>query len=71
MRNRFKELDIVLLRGDWTAMNPEITNALQKYGRSGVPLNVYYPSGKRDSPVVFPSVLTPSIVLGALEAVNK
>lgn len=58
--------------GDWTNEDPEITKYLQKYGRNGVPLYVYY--GPRD-PVtkqragakILPQVLTPAIVKDFIE----
>ncbi|MEM7651262.1 MAG: protein-disulfide reductase DsbD domain-containing protein [Pseudomonadota bacterium] len=63
----FAEQNISYIVGDWTNEDPEITQYLQKYGRNGVPLYVYY--GPRD-PVtkqrpeanILPQVLTPAIV---------
>jgi thiol:disulfide interchange protein len=69
--DRAKELfvmyDVRLVKGDWTSYNPEITGFLNKFGRDGVPLYVYYPSpvapGQgRPAPVILPSILTPSIL---------
>ena len=54
--------DIVYLKGDWTNQDPEITALLKKFGRSGVPLYLYYPPGAGDTPVVLPQILTPSEV---------
>jgi thiol:disulfide interchange protein len=55
--------DVVYLKGDWTNQDPEITAMLQKFGRSGVPLYLYYRPGAGDSePVVLPQILTPSEV---------
>ncbi len=63
----FKEKNIRYLKGDWTNQNPDITNYLEQYGRSGVPLYVFYgarnkESGARPEPVVLPQILTPGIV---------
>ena len=42
-----KEKNIHLYKADWTNRNPDITAALSQYGRSSVPLYVYYDgSGK-------------------------
>ena len=41
---KFKELGIVALQADWTKRGPLILKALQKWGREGVPLYVYYPA---------------------------
>lgn len=64
---KFKEKNVALLLADWTRKNPEITKALQSYGRGAVPTNVYYPAGKDSEPIVLPELLTPNIVLEALK----
>jgi thiol:disulfide interchange protein DsbD len=64
VRDAFAERGIVVLRGDWTNQNPEITQFLQKFGRSGVPLYLLY-TGKGE-PVVLPQILTATSVLDAL-----
>jgi len=61
-----KELGIVAMKGDWTNSDPAITAALKSFGRVGVPLAVYYPSGMGSNPVVLPELLTEKIVLDAL-----
>lgn len=64
-RNLFAEKKIKYLKGDWTNQNPEITKFLETYGRSGVPIYVYYAppvNGTRPEPVVLPQVLTSGIV---------
>ncbi len=65
----FKEADITYLKGDWTNRNDEITQLLSEFGRSGVPLYVYYP-GKNSalkSPIVLPQVLTPDLVIRTIK----
>lgn len=62
-----KEKNVVLLHADWTKRNPEITKALQGYGRGAVPTNVYYPAGKNSEAIILPELLTPSIVLEVLK----
>jgi thiol:disulfide interchange protein len=66
---RFEELDFVMVKADWTNRNPEITQALASFGRNGVPLNVMY-SESLEEPLVLPAVLTPGIVLEALEKLS-
>ena len=61
------EKDVQYFVGDWTNEDPEITKFLTRYGRSGVPLYVYYgaPSadtGERPDPEVLPQVLTPALI---------
>ena len=41
--------------------------AVAGFGRSGIPLYVLYSSDLRTPPVILPEVLTPSILLGALD----
>ncbi len=66
VRAKFRELGIVPLRADWTNANPEITAALQHFGRVGVPFYVLYPAGKPSEPITLPELLTEQIVLDAL-----
>jgi thiol:disulfide interchange protein DsbD len=66
VREKFAQLGIVPVKADWTNANPEITAALQRFGRVGVPFYVLYPAGKPDAPITLPELLTPSLVLEAL-----
>jgi thiol:disulfide interchange protein len=59
---------ITYLKGDWTNRDPEITRILAEFGRSGVPLYLYYPAGVSTSPVILPQILTPEIVTQAVAA---
>lgn len=70
VKDRFKELDFVMIKADWTNRNPEITRTLQSFGRNGVPLYVIY-SEDLDEPLLLPEILTPGIVLDALENITK
>jgi thiol:disulfide interchange protein DsbD len=67
VRERFAELDVQLIRADWTNRNAEIAQLLRAFGRSGVPLYVIFPSGRPDHPLVLPELITSGIVLGKLE----
>jgi thiol:disulfide interchange protein DsbD len=62
--------NVTLIRADWTSKNPVITNALRRYGRNGVPLNVILSSPSAE-PVVLPNILTPGIVANALRALPE
>ncbi len=62
----FARQGITSLKGDWTNKDPAITTKLSEFGRSGVPLYIYYPPGNASNPVVLPQLLTPEIVLAAL-----
>lgn len=63
----FSDKNITVMVGDWTNQNPDITRTLQKYGRIGVPLYLYFPEGRSiDNPVILPQILTPESVIQAL-----
>lgn len=63
---KFNDLGYVRLMGDWTNHDPAITEVLGRFGRSGVPLYlIYRPNGEV---AVLPELLTPSVVIEALEA---
>ena len=57
---------IVPMKADWTNANPEITAALAKFGRVGVPFYILYPPGRPDQPIILPEILTEQIVLDAI-----
>jgi thiol:disulfide interchange protein/DsbC/DsbD-like thiol-disulfide interchange protein len=65
VRQAFAERGIIPLKGDWTSQNPEITQFLQQFGRSGVPLYLLY-SGRGGEPVMLPQILTAASVLDAI-----
>jgi thiol:disulfide interchange protein len=68
VREAFQRRGIVKMKADWTNGDPVITKLLQQFGRPGVPLYVLYP-GKNEEPIVFPELLTKSMVLEKLEIV--
>ena len=70
VREAFQRRGVVKLRADWTNGDPVITKLLQQFGRPGVPLYVLYP-GKSEAPIVFPELLTKSMVLEKLEIVAR
>lgn len=39
---KFKKANIILIKADWTKYDPQITDALAKYGRNSIPLYVWY-----------------------------
>ena len=65
MQQAFQRAGITYLKGDWTQQDGEITTKRGEFGRSGVPLYVYYPAD--GEAVVLPQILTPRIVLSALQ----
>tara|TARA_Y100001936_G_scaffold121293_1_gene118618 strand:+ start:255 stop:2264 length:2010 start_codon:yes stop_codon:yes gene_type:complete len=59
---------IVYLRADWTRKDEIIAQELYKYGRTGVPLYLLFPSGQK--PIILPELLTEDLLLNYLEQVN-
>jgi len=70
VQKAFQRHAIVKLKADWTNGDPVITKLLQQFGRPGVPLYVLYP-GKSDQPIVFPELLTKSMLLEKLETTSR
>ena len=68
VREAFERRGIVKMKADWTNADPAITKILKQFGRPGVPLYVLYPAGK--APIVFPELLTQSIILDKLETIT-
>lgn len=61
----FAKKGVVLLRADWTKHDEAITRALAEFGRNGVPLYLLYDA--QGKPQILPEVLTPSLVVTAVE----
>ena len=70
VRRAFADREVALLKADWTRRDSSITAALASFGRSGVPLYVYYPAHPAAEPIILPALLTPKIVLETLEKEN-
>ncbi|MGH8017573.1 MAG: protein-disulfide reductase DsbD family protein [Opitutaceae bacterium] len=66
VRDRFEQLGVVPLKADWTNQDPVITQTLESFGRSAVPFNLIYAPGDPE-PIILPELLTPEIVLDALD----
>jgi thiol:disulfide interchange protein len=60
----FAKAGVVLMRADWTARDAQVTQALNRLGRTGVPVYVLYRPGK--PPLLLPEVLTLALVQEAL-----
>ena len=59
--------NIEYIVADWTNKDENILKVLNKYGRSGVPLYVFWKPGMQD-PIILPAILTENLVL---ETLNK
>lgn len=68
----FQQKGVALVKADWTNRDTVITEALSKFGRSGVPLYVLYPRGLgQGEPMILPQVLAPATVQDALKQVSS
>ena len=59
--------NVALLRADWTLRDERITRALASHGRQGVPVYVLYGRDPLAPPRLLPEVITPGMVLAALD----
>lgn len=60
----FADAKVALMRADWTRRDADITAALAKLGRNGVPVYVLHRPGKE--PLLLPEILTAGLVRDAL-----
>jgi thiol:disulfide interchange protein DsbD len=71
VRAKLKEISAVALLGDYTHFPDSITAELNRFGRAGVPLVLVYPKNPGANPIVLPEILTPGIVLDALDRASR
>ena len=60
----FTDQKIRSLKGDWTNKNPEISDVLKSYNRSGIPFYLYFPPAPgslKSSAIILPELLTPGL----------
>jgi len=60
---------VVMLKADWTKKDEIIAQELGKYGRTGIPLNVFIKTGQ--PPAILSEALTGTEVLAALKSVSE
>ena len=61
---KFSEAGVVSLKADWTHPDPVITETLNRFGRQGVPLYVFY--DRKGNYHLLPELLTPGILIDAI-----
>ena len=71
VRAKLKDLKAVALLGDYTRTPNSILTELNRFSRAGVPLVLVYPKDPAAPPIVLPEVLTPGIVLEALNRASR
>ena len=57
----FEKKNIFYLEADWTNKNELIAKKLASFGRSSIPLYIYYP-GDKSAPIILPEILTESVI---------
>ena len=62
----FAAADATYMVADWTVQDPAITAALERHGRSGVPLYLYYAPGAAEARIL-PQILSTDTVTGLFE----
>ena len=67
VRAKLKSMNAIALLGDYTRFPDNITAELNRFNRAGVPLVLVYPKEPAAPPIVLPEILTPGIVLDALD----
>lgn len=68
VKRAFSENNITFLTADWTNRDETIAAELTRFDRAGVPLYLYYPPGDALAPPqILPQILTPQIVLSAID----
>jgi len=70
VRVAFARHKVAYLKADWTKRDAGIAAELASHGRAGVPLYLVYGKSGGDG-VILPSILTPDIVVKAVEAADK
>lgn len=63
----FDELNVATIKGDWTNSDPKITELLQEYGRSGVPLYLWFPANHTGKAQILPQLLTKDLLVSTLK----
>ncbi len=66
----FARHKVAYLKADWTKRDATIAADLASHGRAGVPLYLLYGTDGGDA-VILPSILTPDIVVKAVEAADR
>jgi len=67
VRDKLKAVNAIALVGDYTHFPDAITAELKRYHAAGVPLVLVYPKDAEAEAIVLPPILTPGIVLSALD----
>ena len=67
VRNKMAELGVIPIKADYTRKNALITEWLQRFEKAGVPMYVLIPADPDKELWTLPEVLTPGMVVDALQ----
>ena len=67
VRQAMADHGIVPLKADWTRRDEVITEWLRRFKRAGVPMYVVLPADPEAEPILLPEVITPEMVINAIE----
>jgi len=67
VQSAFDQAGVIQLKGDWTNYDPQITQLLEQYGRSGVPLYLWFPANETGPGRVLPQLLRQNHLLDLIE----
>ncbi|HZM06736.1 MAG TPA: thioredoxin family protein, partial [Candidatus Saccharimonadales bacterium] len=70
-RAKLRQTGTVAFKADFTDEDPAIAQELRRFDRPGVPLVLVYAKNTTEAPQVLPLILTPAIVLNALDQAAK
>jgi thiol:disulfide interchange protein DsbD len=70
-RAKLRQTGTITFKADFTHEDPAIAEELHRFNRPGVPLVLVYAKNNTTSPEVLPPLLTPTIVLNALDQAAK
>lgn len=71
VHERIEEMNVQLVKADWTKRDAVITKALAEFGRSSVPLYLLYDGKEGSEPRVLPQVLSPDTFLESLDEIER
>ena len=71
VQEKLQSGNFALIRADWTNADATITQALNALGRSTVPTYAVYSGSSHEPPAVLPEVLTPGIVISAIDRIGQ
>ena len=66
IKDFFSDNDVILIHGDYTNENPEMTEWMKEFGRAGVPFYLWYPAGSFE-PVLLPEIINKRMITSLVE----